>query len=115
MSKNWSDIVKLGKYELKNRIVLSALTRVRCGSDGVPTDLVAEYYGQRAGAGLMLTESVSISQRGVGFPGQANIYTKEQAEGWKKVLKKVHEKGSRLFAQIFHAGRVTHPSFNGGL
>ena len=55
MSKQWSDILKLGKYELKNRIVLSALTRVRCGLDGVPTDLVAEYYEQRAGAGLMLT------------------------------------------------------------
>jgi N-ethylmaleimide reductase len=63
----------------------------------------------------MLTESASISQRGMGFPGQGNIYNKEQAQGWKKVLKRVHDKGSVLFAQIYHAGRVTHPSFNGGL
>jgi N-ethylmaleimide reductase len=63
----------------------------------------------------MLTESASISQRGGGFPGQGNLYNKEQAEGWKKVLKRVHDKGSVLFVQIFHAGRVTHPNFNGGL
>lgn len=90
MGKSWSDTVNLGDIELKNRVVLSALTRVRCDSDGVPTDLLAEYYSQRAGAGLMFTESASISQRGIGFPGQGNLYTKEQAEGWKKVLKRVH-------------------------
>jgi N-ethylmaleimide reductase len=115
MSKLWSDVLKLGKYELKNRVILSALTRVRCELDGIPTDLVAEYYGQRAGAGLLITEAASISQRGAGFPGQGNIYTKEQAEGWRKVLKRVHDKGSVLFLQVFHAGRVTHPIFNGGL
>jgi 2,4-dienoyl-CoA reductase-like NADH-dependent reductase (Old Yellow Enzyme family) len=58
---------------------MCALTRVRCEYDGIPTDLVAEYYGQRAGAGLILTESAAISQRGLGFPGQGNIYNKEQA------------------------------------
>jgi 2,4-dienoyl-CoA reductase-like NADH-dependent reductase (Old Yellow Enzyme family) len=81
--------------------------------DGVPTDLVAEYYGQRTGAGLMFTESAAISQRGIGFPGQGNIFNEEQVEGWRKVLKVVHEKGSKLYIQVFHAGRSTHPSFNG--
>lgn len=90
MSKSWSDVVKLGKYSLKNRVVLSALTRVRCDPDGIPNSVLEQYYHQRAGAGLLLTESASISQRGIGFPGQGNLYTKEQAEGWRKVIKKVH-------------------------
>jgi N-ethylmaleimide reductase len=94
---------------------MCALTRVRCEYDGIPTDLVAEYYGQRAGAGLILTESAAISQRGLGFPGQGNIYNKEQAQGWKKVIDAVHQKRAKIFVQIFHAGRVTHPTFNGGL
>jgi 2,4-dienoyl-CoA reductase-like NADH-dependent reductase (Old Yellow Enzyme family) len=76
MEKLWSDTLKLGKISLKNRIVLSALTRVRCEPDGIPTDLVAEYYAQRTGAGLMLTEAAAISQRGLGFPGQGNIFNK---------------------------------------
>jgi N-ethylmaleimide reductase len=76
MGKSWSDTLSLGKIDIKNRVFLSALTRVRCELDGIPTDLVAEYYAQRAGAGLMLTESASISQRGSGFPGQGNIYNK---------------------------------------
>ena len=77
--KLWSDSIQLGELNLKNRVVLSALTRVRCEHDGIPSDLVAEYYGQRAGAGLILTESAAISQRGSGFPGQGNIFNKEQA------------------------------------
>lgn len=79
MEKSWSDNLKLGKLTLKNRVFLSALTRVRCEADGIPTELVAEYYHQRAGAGLLLTEAAAISQRGIGFPGQGNIYNKEQA------------------------------------
>lgn len=61
----------------------------------------------------MFTESAAISQRGIGFPGQGNIFNEEQVEGWRKVLKVVHEKGSKLYIQVFHAGRSTHPSFNG--
>lgn len=94
---------------------LSALTRIRCELDGIPTELVKEYYVQRSGAGIVLTESAAISQRGIGFPGQGNIFNKEQAEGWRKVINAVHEKGSKIFVQIFHAGRVTDPSLNGGL
>lgn len=115
MSKSWSDIIKLGKFELKNRVFLCALTRVRCELDGIPTDLLAEYYSQRAGAGLMLTESAAVSKRGYGFPGQGCLWNKEQAEGWRKVLEKVHQKGGVLFLQAFHAGRVTHPNFTDGL
>lgn len=113
MEKLWSDSLNIGKLFLKNRVILSALTRVRCELDGIPTDLVAEYYAQRAGAGLLLTESASISQKGLGFPGQGNIFNKEQAEGWRKVIQGVHQKNAKIIIQIFHAGRVTHPTFNG--
>lgn len=113
MEKLWTDSVQFGKLILKNRVVMSALTRVRCELDGVPTDLVAEYYAQRAGAGLILTESAAISQIGYGFPGQACLFNKAQAEGWKKVIHDVHKKNAKIICQIFHAGRVTHPEFNG--
>jgi N-ethylmaleimide reductase len=113
MEKLWSDSVQLGKLILKNRVVMSALTRVRCELDGIPTDLVAEYYAQRAGAGLIFTESAAISQIGYGFPGQGNIFNKAQAEGWKKVIHGVHQKNAKIICQVFHAGRVTHPQFNG--
>ncbi len=86
MQKLWSDTLQLGKYTLKNRVLLSALTRVRTDpKTGVPNELMANYYGQRAGAGLQLTEASSWSPRGCAFPGAGNIYTKEHAEGWKKV------------------------------
>jgi N-ethylmaleimide reductase len=90
--KNWSDKVQLGKYQLKNRVVLSALTRQRCEiGEGIANDVLTKYYTQRSGAGLLITESASWSQRGEAFPGAANILNKEQAEGWKKVVESVHK------------------------
>jgi|688.fasta_scaffold75658_4 N-ethylmaleimide reductase len=114
MSKAWTDVVSLGGLQLKNRIVMSALTRIRCTEEGVPTDLVREYYTQRTGAGLILTECVAVSKRGIGYPYQGCLYSKEQAEAWKKVVDSVRSKGTKMFVQIYHAGRVTHPHLNGG-
>ena len=77
MQKLWSDTLQLGKYTLKNRVLLSPMTRVRCDpADGVPDDLLVKYYGQRAGAGLLLTEASSWSPRGCSFPGAGDIFTK---------------------------------------
>ena len=112
--KQWTDTLKMGEIILNNRVCMAALTRQRCDpKDGVPTDLVREYYMQRAKCGLMLTEASSWSERGNAFPGAANIYTEEQKEGWKRVVKGVHEKGGKMFLQIFHSGRATHPLING--
>ena len=95
---------------------MAALTRTRCNpEDGVANDLVREYYMQRASCGLMLTEASSWSPKGHAFPGAANIYNEEQKEGWKKVVEGVHEKEGKIFLQIFHSGRATHPLFNGNL
>lgn len=77
---------------------MSSLTRCRCETDGVPTKLVEQYYGQRTGSGIILSECVSISQRGNGYVGQANLYNKEQAEGWRKVIETVHKKDTKIFA-----------------
>lgn len=95
---------------------MAAMTRMRCDpKDGVPTDLVKKYYEQRSGAAFILTEAISWSLRGHGFPGAGNLYTKEQAEGWKKVVEGVQEKGGKIFAQLCHCGRATNTKINGGL
>lgn len=95
---------------------MAAMTRMRCDpKDGVPTDLVKEYYTQRTGAAFILTEAVSWSQRGHGFPGAGNLYNSEQAQGWKKVVEAVHAKGGKIFVQLCHCGRATNTQINGGL
>lgn len=95
---------------------MAALTRQRCDpKDGIPNELMKEYYLQRSGAGLMLTEASAWSQRGESFPGAGNIHRKEHAEGWKKITDALHEKGAKIFIQIYHAGRANHPQINGGL
>lgn len=116
MQKAFGEPLKLGPLTFKNRYVMAAMTRMRTDpKDGVPNDLLVEYYSQRAGAGLILTECAAISRRGEGFPGAGNIYTKDHVEGWKRVVKAVHDKGSVIFLQIFHAGRNSHPFVTGGL
>jgi|TARA_B110000211_G_C14084299_1_gene556001 N-ethylmaleimide reductase len=103
--------VTLGNYKLKNRIVLPPLTRSRSSQPGnIPNDLMAEYYGQRAGAGFMVTEGTQIEPRGQGYAWTPGIYSKEQIEGWKKVTNSVHAKGGIIFAQLWHVGRVSHSS-----
>lgn len=101
---------KLKNLILKNRIVMPPMTRSRAGSGEVATDQMAEYYGQRASAGLIISEGTQISQQGQGYAWTPGIYTQEQIAGWKKVTKEVHSKGGLIFAQLWHVGRVSHTS-----
>jgi N-ethylmaleimide reductase len=99
--------VKVGNIELANRIARSPMTRCRAIGN-VPNDLMAEYYGQRAAAGLIITEGTSPSPNGLGYARIPGIYSDEQVQGWKKVTKAVHDKGGRIFVQIMHTGRISH-------
>lgn len=99
---------KLGNLELKNRMVMAAMTRSRSFSDGMATDLMAEYYAQRASAGLILSEAINISADAVGSPFTPGLYTAAQVESWKKVTDAVHAQGGVIFAQLWHTGRVAH-------
>ena len=100
---------------LANRVVMAPMTRSRADNPGnVPTDLMAEYYAQRASAGLLITEGSQISKRAVGYINTPGIYSTEQVEGWKKVTASVHEKGGRIFIQLWHVGRMFHPDFHNG-
>ncbi len=97
---------KTNNLDLNNRVVMAPMTRCRADNEGhVPTDLMAEYYAQRASAGLIITEMAIIAPNGYGFPDIPGIYTNEQIEGWKKIADKVHEKGGKIFMQIAHNGR----------
>lgn len=99
---------RLGKVELKNRIVMSPMTRSRA-LNNIPNDLMAEYYGQRSGAGLIITEGTSPSPNGLGYSRIPGIFSPDQTEGWKKVTAAVHNGGSKIFVQLMHTGRVGHP------
>ena len=99
---------------LKNRMVLAPLTRGRAGDSRVPNDLMADYYRQRAGAGLLITEATVISAQGNGWVGSPGIYTDEMAEGWKKVTSAVHQEGSKIVLQLWHTGRASHSDFHDG-
>src|SRR5205823_4505606 len=98
----------LGSLTLSNRIVMAPLTRNRAGPGFVPSDLAAEYYGQRASAGLIISEATQISQQGQGYQDTPGIYTQAQIEGWRKVTDAVHAKGGHIFLQLWHVGRVSH-------
>lgn len=100
---------QLGRYTLPNRLVMAPLTRNRAGVGNVPVPLNAEYYGQRASAGLIISEATQISPQGVGYPGTPGIHSAEQTEGWKLVTKAVHQQGGRIFLQLWHVGRISHP------
>lgn len=99
----------LGKITLKNRIVMSPLTRSRA-INNIPNDLMVEYYGQRATAGLLITEGTSPSPNGLGYARIPGIFSTEQVSGWKKVTNAVHGKGGKIFLQMMHTGRVSHPA-----
>jgi len=101
--------VALGRHLLKNRIVLPPLTRQRSAQPGnVPTALMAEYYGQRAGAGFMVTEGAQIEPRGQGYAWTPGIHSQAQVDGWRQVTDAVHAEGGVIFAQLWHVGRVSH-------
>ncbi|MFJ6417375.1 alkene reductase [Paeniglutamicibacter sp. NPDC091659] len=106
--------LKLGSMELPNRLVMAPLTRIRAGKQGVPGPLLVEHYRQRASLGLIISEGTYPSHAGQGFPGQPGLVTEEQLTGWASVTSAVHAEGGRIFAQVMHAGRVTHEDTNGG-
>lgn len=106
--------VSLGSIALKNRIVMAPLTRNRAGEGGVPQDLNVTYYAQRASAGLIVTEATPISPMAHGYPALPGIYTDAQIAGWKKVTDAVHAKGGKIIIQLWHVGRISHPSLIGG-
>ncbi|MDJ0378531.1 alkene reductase [Cryobacterium sp. PH31-L1] len=106
--------LNLGDLELPNRLVMAPLTRIRSGQSGVPGDLVALHYTQRASLGLIVSEGTYPSHAGQGFPGQPGLVEPEQLAGWKAVTDSVHAAGGRIVAQVMHAGRVTHEATNGG-
>ncbi|GAC1330823.1 MAG: alkene reductase [Bradyrhizobium sp.] len=107
---------KLGPISLPNRLVMAPLTRNRAVQGLVPSPLAVEYYGQRASAGLLITEASQVSQQGQGYQDTPGIYSREQVAGWRKVTDRVHESGGRIFIQLWHVGRVSHTSLqpNGG-
>ena len=109
--------ITLGAITLKNRMVMAPLTRNRAGEGGVPHDLNVAYYAQRATAGLIVTEATPISDMAHGYPALPGIYTDAQVAGWKKVVDAVHAKGCKIILQIWHVGRISHPSLlpNGAL
>ncbi|BCO31893.1 alkene reductase [Thiohalobacter sp. COW1] len=102
--------IRLGDLELPNRIVMAPLTRNRAGEGNVPTALNTEYYRQRAGAGLIISEAAQVSPQGVGYPATPGIHNEAQVAGWKAVLEAVHSAGGRMFIQLWHVGRISHPS-----
>ncbi|MDR2014690.1 MAG: alkene reductase, partial [Azoarcus sp.] len=103
------DSVRVGRYTLRNRLVMAPMVRSRAQFDGTPGELAATYYAQRAGVGLIVTEGTQPSDDAQGYMGTAGIYTGAHIAGWKKVADAVHGKDGRIFIQLMHAGRMSHP------
>jgi N-ethylmaleimide reductase len=108
------DPVSLGALTLPNRILMAPLTRCRASAGNVPGPLVAEYYGQRASAGLIISEATAVSPRGFGYPNTPGIFTEAQVEGWRGVTDAVHAAGGRIVLQLWHVGRISHPDYQPG-
>ena len=108
------DPLKVGALTLKNRIIMAPLTRQRAGVERVPNALMAQYYADRASAGLILSEATSVTPQGVGYADTPGIWSDEQVEGWKAVTKAVHDAGGKIFLQLWHVGRVSDPVFLDG-
>ncbi len=104
--------VKLGAIELKNRLVMAPLTRMRAIDGDVPSPLAKTYYSQRAGAGLIISEATQISSLGKGYPATPGIYSVEQTAAWKEIVDAVHAKGGKIVAQLWHVGRISHSSLH---
>lgn len=102
--------LQLGPYTLANRLVMAPLTRNRAGAGNVPQPINVEYYRQRATTGLIISEGSQISPSAVGYPATPGIHSPEQVAGWKQVTDAVHARGGRIFLQLWHCGRVSHPS-----
>lgn len=108
------DSIQLGAIQAPNRILMAPLTRARATRDHVPTALMADYYAQRASAGLIISEATGISREGLGWPNAPGLWTAEQTEAWKPVVEAVHKAGGRIVAQLWHMGRLVHSDFLDG-
>lgn len=108
------DSLTVGAWTLPNRIIMAPLTRARAGAERLPNALMAEYYRQRALAGLILSEATSVTPMGVGYADTPGIWSAEQVEGWKQVTRAVHEAGGRILLQLWHVGRISDPLFLNG-
>ena len=106
--------LQLGSLELPNRIFMAPLTRARAGREGVPNELMARYYAQRASAGLIISEATGITREGLGWPNAPGLWSEAQVDGWKLVTNEVHKEGGRIVAQLWHMGRLVHPDLGGG-
>lgn len=106
---------QLGKLELNNSVVMAPMTRSRADANGLLGQMTLDYYSQRSSAGLIISEAVNISEDALGSPYTPGIYTQEQVEAWKKVTSAVHEKGGKIFIQLWHTGRVGHSSVRNGV
>src|SRR5271168_4428801 len=108
--------VRMGGLDLPNRIVMAPLTRMRASSIGhAPTELQAEYYAQRASAGLIVAEATAISPDGFGWADTPGLWSAEQVRGWRRVTEAVHAAGGRIIAQLWHTGAMSHPELRDGL
>ena len=105
---------QVGPLTLPNRMVMAPMTRGRANSDGSPNELIAQYYKQRATAGLIVTEATAISPQGTGWVGAPGIFTDAHVAGWKLVTDAAHQAGGHIFLQLWHMGRVSHPDFLNG-
>lgn len=103
--------LRVGAWDLPNRIIMSPLTRCRSSEGRVPNELMAEYYSQRATAGLIIAEATSVDPMGVGYPDTPGIWSDAQVNGWKKVTEAVHAKGGRILLQLWHVGRISDPLY----
>ncbi len=106
--------ITMGELQLPNRIVMAPLTRARAVDERIPNDLMREYYVQRAGAGLILSEATSVTPQGVGYENTPGIWSDQQIEGWRDITGAVHAAGGRILLQLWHVGRVSDPSFLDG-
>jgi 2,4-dienoyl-CoA reductase-like NADH-dependent reductase (Old Yellow Enzyme family) len=108
------DPIRLGDIEAPNRIFMAPMTRARGTRDHVPTSIMAQYYAQPASAGLIISEAIGMSQRGLGWPFATGLWSDEQVAGWLRVTDAVHAAGGRIIAQLWHMGRTVHPSCSNG-
>jgi len=108
------DPITIGAWNLPNRIFMAPLTRARAGAERIPNALMAEYYSQRASAGLIFSEATSVTPMGVGYADTPGLWSEEQVEGWKIITRSVHEAGGRILLQLWHVGRISDPLFLNG-
>lgn len=108
------DPLRVGELTLPNRVLMAPLTRMRAGAGRVPNELMANYYSQRASAGLIVSEATVVTPMGVGYANTPGIWSQEQVEGWQQVTRAVRQAGGRMFLQLWHVGRISHPLFLDG-